>query len=136
MFLTSFYNFLLLGAINDKKVMQFSKTSSFIAGIDILIYILLFIVFILINRKNNRLNNGFNMTLSEEAISYLEEHIPELAIIAFRQAYWSALASGSSVLMVENGDLVEIFPDGKRKFIKHLPPAIPVTKGERIEINE
>jgi hypothetical protein len=76
------------------------------------------------------------MSLSEEEIDYLEEHIPELAIIAFRQAFWSALASGSSVLMVEDGDLVEIFPNGKRKFIKHLPPAIPVVKGQRIEINE
>jgi hypothetical protein len=50
------------------------------------------------------------MTLSEEAMSYLEEHIPELANVAFKQAYWVALASGSSVLISENGDLVEVFP--------------------------
>lgn len=76
------------------------------------------------------------MALSEEAISYLEEHIPELADIAFKQAYWNALASGSSVLICENGNLVEVFPDGRRKFIKHLAPAIPVTRGQRLEINE
>jgi hypothetical protein len=75
------------------------------------------------------------MALSEEAISYLEEHIPELAEVAFKQAYWAALASGSSVLVSENGDLAEVFPDGKRKFIKHLPPAIAVTRGQKIEIN-
>jgi hypothetical protein len=73
------------------------------------------------------------MTLSEEAMLFLEEHIPELADIAFKQAYWAALASGSSVLVSENGDLVEIFPDGKHKFIKHLPPAIPVIRGQKLE---
>jgi len=34
------------------------------------------------------------MTLNEESISFLEEHIPELADAAFKQAYWAALASG------------------------------------------
>lgn len=75
------------------------------------------------------------MILSEEAISFLEEHIPELADVAFKQAYWAALASGSSVLVSENGDLIEVFPDGKHKFIKRLPPATPVTRGQRLERN-
>lgn len=43
------------------------------------------------------------MALSEEEISFLEAHIPELADVAFKQAYWAALASGSSVLISENG---------------------------------
>lgn len=76
------------------------------------------------------------MTLSEEAMSYLEEHIPELADVAFKQAYWAALASGSSVLVSENGKLIEVFPDGKHKFIKHLPPSTPVIRGQILEINE
>ena len=75
------------------------------------------------------------MKLSEEAISFLEEHIPELADVAFKQAYWAALASGSSVLVSENGNLVEIFPDGKHKFIKHLSPATSVNRGQRLEKN-
>jgi hypothetical protein len=74
------------------------------------------------------------MTLTEEAMSYLEEHIPELADAAFKQAYWAALASGNSVLISENGSLVEVFPDGERKFIKQLPPSTPVTRGQRIKI--
>jgi hypothetical protein len=69
-------------------------------------------------------------------MSYLEEHIPELAEVAFKQAYWAALASGNSVLISENGDLVEVFPDGKRQFIKRLPPSIPVTPGQKLEIHE
>jgi hypothetical protein len=75
------------------------------------------------------------MGLSEEAMSYLEEHIPELANVAFKQAYWAALASGSSVLISENGKLLEVFPDGSHKFIKHLAPSIRVTPGQRLEIN-
>ncbi len=71
------------------------------------------------------------MALSEEEISYLEEHIPELADAAFTQAYWAALASGSSVLIAEKGNLVEVFPDGKKKFIKHLTPPMPATPGQR-----
>lgn len=73
------------------------------------------------------------MTLNEEAIFFLEEHIPELADVAFKQAYWAALASGSSVLVSENGDLVEVFPDGKHKFIKHLPPTTSVMRGQKME---
>jgi hypothetical protein len=76
------------------------------------------------------------MTLSEEAISYLEKHIPELANVAFKQAYWAALASGSSVLISEKGSLIEVFPDGRHKFIKHLAPSISVTQGQRLEIHE
>jgi hypothetical protein len=74
------------------------------------------------------------MDLSEKALDYLEEHIPELAEAAFKQAYWAALASGSTVLVSENGSLVEVFPDGKRKFIKELPPWTPVKRGQKLEL--
>jgi hypothetical protein len=72
--------------------------------------------------------------LSEKALDYLEGHMPELAEIAFKEAYWAALASGSTVLMSENGNLVEVFPDGERKIIKPLPPATPVTPGQKLEL--
>jgi hypothetical protein len=74
------------------------------------------------------------MSLSEKELDYLEAHIPELAEVAFKQAFWAALAAGSSVLMSENGNLVEIFPDGTRKIIKPLPPATPVTPGKKIKL--
>lgn len=74
------------------------------------------------------------MALSEEAMCFLEEHIPELADVAFKQAYWAALASGSSVLISDNGSLVEVFPNGHQKFIKHLPPSTPVARGQRLKI--
>ena len=74
------------------------------------------------------------MALNEKELDYLEAHIPELAAVAFKQAYWAALASGSSVLMSEDDNLVEIFPDGNRRVIKPLPPGIPVTLGQKIKL--
>ncbi len=74
------------------------------------------------------------MELTEEAMCYLEEHIPELAAAAITQAYWAALASGNSVLEAENGALVEVFPDGTRKFIKTLPPRTKVTPGSQFKL--
>ena len=67
--------------------------------------------------------------MTEEAMCFLEDHIPELAAAAITQAYWAALASGHTVLEVDNGALVEVFPDGTRKFIKHLPPRTKVIPG-------
>lgn len=74
------------------------------------------------------------MGLSEKELDYLEKHIPELAEVAFKQAYWAALASGSTVLLSENGNLVEVFPDGSRKVIKPLPPPTPVSIGQKLEL--
>ena len=70
----------------------------------------------------------------EKAIEYLEKHIPEMAEAAVRQAYWQALASGSSVLVSENGVINEVFPDGTVKFLKNIPPRIEMEKGRVIEI--
>lgn len=72
-----------------------------------------------------------NLPFTEKTLCYLEEHIPELADAAFKQAYWQALAAGSSVLEVENGTIVEVFPDGTRQFVKQIDPATPVTPGQK-----
>ena len=74
------------------------------------------------------------MEINDKVIDYLEQHIPELADVATKQAYWQALASGSSVLIVENGKIIEIFPDGTKKTIKTIAPQIPMTKGQIFEI--
>ncbi len=71
------------------------------------------------------------MPLSEEAMRHLEEQIPELAEAALKQAYWQALASGSSVLVSDNGALYEVFPDNTRKFVKAIEPPVPVPVGEK-----
>lgn len=70
------------------------------------------------------------MPHSEKTMRFLEEHIPELAQSAVTQAYWQALASGSSVLQSENGAIFEVFPDGTRKLIKTTTPPSVVAIGE------
>lgn len=72
------------------------------------------------------------MPLSEEEIDYLEAHIPELADAAFTQAYWQALAAGSSVMISEGDALYEIFPNGTRRFVKNIEPPQPATVGEKL----
>lgn len=69
--------------------------------------------------------------LNEKAMRALESSIPELASGAVRQAYVRALASGSTVVEVINGQLVESRPDGTRKVLKQLPPPIHVQSGSR-----
>ena len=70
------------------------------------------------------------MQPSEKAMCFLENHIPELAQSAVTQAYWQALAAGSSVLQSENGAIYEVFPDGTRRLVKTTPPPSVVTVGE------
>jgi len=71
------------------------------------------------------------MSIQEEAIQYLEAHIPELAESAVTQAYWQALAAGSSVLESENGVIYEVFPDDTRNILKTIEPPTPVSIGEK-----
>lgn len=75
------------------------------------------------------------MSMTEESMRFLEEHIPDLADAAVKQAYWQALATGSSVLVSEDGELVEIFPDGTRKVVKHLEPQTAVIVGQRLDLS-
>ncbi len=75
------------------------------------------------------------MTMSEESMRFLEDHIPDLADAAVKQAYWQALATGSSVLVFEDGELVERFPDGTRKTVKHLEPQTVFLVGQRLELS-
>jgi hypothetical protein len=41
--------------------------------------------------------------------NYIEAQLPELMATATKQAYWQTLQSGHSVLIAENGFLVEVF---------------------------
>lgn len=74
------------------------------------------------------------MKTNEDAIQYLEKHIPEMAEAAVKQAYWQALASGSSVLISDNGTIKEVFPDGTTKITQKNAPFTKTQKGQIIKI--
>jgi hypothetical protein len=73
--------------------------------------------------------------LSEEEIGELERRIPELAQVAFAEAYQRTLAAGQSVLVSDHGFVLEVFPDGTRKMIKQIEPPVPVVKGSKLKIS-
>ena len=56
--------------------------------------------------------------LDEAAIDRKERRIPIEANAAFRAAFEATLKAGCDVLAVEDGKLLRILPDGKRKFVK------------------
>jgi hypothetical protein len=69
------------------------------------------------------------MQPTERQLDFIESHIPELAEVAFKQAFWQTLADGVSVMIAENDHLVEVLPDGTKKIIRELarniPPSMP-----------
>ena len=66
--------------------------------------------------------------LTEKELDFLEQQIPVLAETATKQAYWQTLASGDSVMIAENGQLIEISPDGSRKVLKEIGKPVKVTE--------
>jgi hypothetical protein len=72
--------------------------------------------------------------MNENAMQHIEEHIPELADSAIKQAYWSALSSGSNVLECSGGVMYEVSPDGTKREIKKVKPPVAVAIGQRLEL--
>lgn len=69
------------------------------------------------------------MVLSEENIDFLENQIPELAELALQQAYWQTLSAGNVVTVLENNEIIEISPDGKRRVLRAIKrPEIRITQ--------
>jgi hypothetical protein len=59
------------------------------------------------------------MDLSEEELNYLEDRIPEMTEQATQLAYFATLAEGHSAVIAENGQIIEVFPDGTKNLIKN-----------------
>jgi hypothetical protein len=73
------------------------------------------------------------MTEHDAKIDYLEQHIPELAEAAGTQAYWASLAAGNDVLVIEEGEIYRVSPDGSRTFVKTTDPPVTLDTGaERV----
>ena len=64
----------------------------------------------------------------------LNVEITKLAAIATQKAYKHALLTGNTVLVTDGSDLVEVMPDKSKRVIKHIAPAVIMTKGQIIEI--
>ena len=60
--------------------------------------------------------------LPEDELERLEGVLPRASGIAFAAARARVLASGQSLLQSEGGVIDEVFPDGRRRFVKSIEP--------------
>lgn len=73
--------------------------------------------------------------IDEQQLEQRERECPAASGAAFSRAYEQALQNGLSVVVSENGKIVEIFPDGQRKFIKSITLPTPDKPGRKIRIS-
>lgn len=86
-------------------------------------------------RLSRRVKKSLNVEkLNEQNTQYVEKYIPTLAKNATVRAYRRALTSGSRVVIAEGGELKEVLPDGTRRTIKKIEPAVKMQKGQIIKI--
>lgn len=71
---------------------------------------------------------------SENEIDEMERRFPDVARVAFAEAYRRTLAAGHRVLVSDNGFIYEVFPDGTRKMVKAIQPPAMVVKGSKLTI--
>lgn len=65
---------------------------------------------------------------TEKELDFLESYIPELANSAVKKAYLDTLSAGLSVTQVIEDKIYEVFPDGTKRFIKEIKPAVKIDK--------
>lgn len=64
---------------------------------------------------------------AEKEIEELEAQFPTVTGAAFAEARRQVLASGQSVLQVEDAAIYRVFPDGRKELVK---PIEPPTRGQ------
>ena len=67
-------------------------------------------------------------------IETIESQIPKLAASAFAAARERVLTSGQSVLQSEHDCIYEVFPDGRRVFVKRIEPPTVALPGSKFMI--
>jgi hypothetical protein len=74
--------------------------------------------------------------MSEQEINILrlENEFPAVSGTAFATTRANALAAGQSVLQSEDGFIYEVFPDGRRVFVKQIEPPTHVKPGSKFII--
>ena len=72
------------------------------------------------------------MTENDEQFEERESLIPHASGIAFATARARVLASGQSLLQSEGDAIYEVFPDGRRRFVKSIEPATDAVIGDKI----
>jgi len=67
------------------------------------------------------------MAKEDSDLDPVERELPPASGVAFARARINVLASGLSVLQSQDGAIFEVFPDGRRRFVKAVdPPTVDV----------
>lgn len=74
------------------------------------------------------------LSTPENELERLEREFPPVSGQAFAAARERMLVSGQSVLQSENGCIYEVFPDGRKVFVKQIESPTPVTPGTKFTI--
>lgn len=72
------------------------------------------------------------MTETDKDIDKLESLLPTASGVAFAAARAEVLASGQSLLQSEGNAIYEVFPDGRRCFVKSIEAPSSVKSGDKI----
>jgi hypothetical protein len=75
------------------------------------------------------------MSSLEKTIQDAEAQIPKLAKAATKSAYRRVLASGNSVLISKNGEIIRVYADGSTESVAKNEPARKMKKGTIITIS-
>lgn len=70
----------------------------------------------------------------DQRIDQLESSFPAASGAVFSKAYDLAIKAGLSVVVSENGVIYEVFPDGKRRFVKTIAPPSPAQPGQKLTL--
>lgn len=74
------------------------------------------------------------MEMDEKSVEFWKSIFPNLRKLTTKQAFWQTLASGNSVLISDNGNIKEVFPDGTSRIVDKNEPPIKMKKGRIIKI--
>jgi hypothetical protein len=72
--------------------------------------------------------------MSDQDVQELEDIFPALSGEAFAAARERVIASGLSVLQSEGDVIVEVSPDGQKKFVKKIEPPMYLEIGSTFTI--
>jgi hypothetical protein len=71
---------------------------------------------------------------NREELDEVEIQLPPASGVAFAQARIGALAHGLSILQSRGDIIEEVFPDGRRRFVKYVEPPISVEIGSKYHL--
>jgi hypothetical protein len=72
--------------------------------------------------------------VDEQRMDLLEASFPAASGAAFSGAYAKAVRAGLTVVVSEQGQIYEVYPNGQRRLLKSIAPPSPAQPGQKFTI--